>query len=311
MNLYEISATLENGAVHKTKIYEINQERALNRASKFALQFDATGCAKKTVQLIRKNAGVSKDTERAFLNEIKEILEGLGENSYCAMAFEGCVEDAEENIDNDFAVSMKGRWESEKKAHEETREGLIGKLNDRIKRVAELEAEVQKARQMEAQARKEAAEDKIALEKARGKILPDNVATELTIMLRKQADEAAKEALYYADRMAAEVENSVPVGASASTARPRVMRCACWVRWETLEARKMTIDELRILRGLSMTKLCEAAGLSMGAVFNLTRPGAELERARLGTVMKLAAGLGAVITVDPEGVTIRPKEENR
>ena len=52
MNLYEISATLENGAVHKTKIYEINQERALNRASKFALQFDATGCAKKTVQLL-------------------------------------------------------------------------------------------------------------------------------------------------------------------------------------------------------------------------------------------------------------------
>lgn len=44
----------------------------------------------------------------------------------------------------------------------------------------------------------------------------------------------------------------------------------------------MTIDELRILRGLSMTKLCEAAGLSMGAVFKLTRPGAELERARPG-----------------------------
>lgn len=52
----------------------------------------------------------------------------------------------------------------------------------------------------------------------------------------------------------------------------------------------MTIDDLRILRGLSMTKLCEAAGLSMGAVFKLTRPGAELERAQLGTVMKLAAG---------------------
>ena len=71
----------------------------------------------------------------------------------------------------------------------------------------------------------------------------------------------------------------------------------------------MTIDDLRILRGLSMTKLCEAADLSMGAVFKLTRPGAELEQARFGTVMKLAAGLGAVITVDPEGVTIRPQEE--
>lgn len=237
MNLYEISATLENGAVHKTKIYEINQERALNRASKFALQFDATGCAKKTVQLIQKNAGVSKDTERAFLNEIKEILEGLGENSYCAMAFEGCVEDAEENIDNDFAFSMKGRWESEKKAHEETREGLIGKLNDRIKRVAELEAEVQKAHQMEAQARKEAAEDKIALEKAKEKILPDNVATELTIMLRKQADEAAKEALYYADRMTVEVENSVPAGAANSAKRFR-------------EYRKAQVDALRLLGAL-------------------------------------------------------------
>lgn len=237
MNLYEISATLENGAVHKTKIYEINQERALNRASKFALQFDPTGCAKKTVQLIQKNAGVPKETERAFLNEIKEILEGLGENSYCAMAFEGCVEDAEENIDNDFAVSMKGRWESEKKAHEETREGLIGKLNDRIKRVAELEAEVQKAHQMEAQARKEAAEDKIALEKAKGKILPDKVAAELTIMLRKQADEAAKEALYYADRMAAEVENSVTVGASNSAKNFR-------------KCRKAQVDALRLLGAL-------------------------------------------------------------
>lgn len=216
MNLYEISATLENGAVHKTKIYEINQERALNRASKFALQFDPTGCAKKTVQLIQKNAGVPKETERAFLNEIKEILEGLGENSYCAWAFGGCVDDAEENIDNDFAVSMRGRWEDEREAHEKTRKSMTEKVNAQGQRIEELEAEVQKARQMEAQARKEAAEDKIALEKAKEKILPDNVAAELTIMLRKQADEAAKEALYYADRMTAEVENSVPVGATNS-----------------------------------------------------------------------------------------------
>jgi len=66
MNFYEISATLENGSVHKTKIYEINQDRALNRASKFALQFDATGCAKKTVQLIQENAGVPKGFWRAW-----------------------------------------------------------------------------------------------------------------------------------------------------------------------------------------------------------------------------------------------------
>ena len=234
MNLYEISATLENGAVHKTKIYEINQERALNRASKFALQFDPTGCAKKTVQLIQKNAGVPKETERAFLNEIKEILEGLGENSYCAWAFEGCVEDAEQNIDSDFAVSMRGRWEDEREAHEKTRKSLTEKLNEQGQRIAELEAELQKTRQMEAGARKEAAEFKIALEDTKKKILPANIAAELAAMLQKQADEAAREALYYADRMAAEVENSVPVGASNSAKRFR-------------EYRKAQVDALRLL----------------------------------------------------------------
>ena len=55
----------------------------------------------------------------------------------------------------------------------------------------------------------------------------------------------------------------------------------------------MTIDELRTLRGLSMTKLCDAAGLSMGAIFRLTRPGADITGARLETLMKLAAGLDA------------------
>lgn len=62
----------------------------------------------------------------------------------------------------------------------------------------------------------------------------------------------------------------------------------------------MTIDELRTLRGLSMTKLCDAAGLSMGAIFRLTRPGADITGARLETLMKLAAGLDAVITIDPD-----------
>lgn len=237
MNLYEISVVDGKGVTHKSKIYEINVNAAFKEAF---IQGKIYGAAKLddcTIQQIQTNAGVSKGTEREYLGRIKNILDALGPNSYCAMAFEGCVEDAEENIDNDFAVSMKGRWESEKKAHEETREGLIGKLNDRIKRVAELEAEVQKAHQMEAQARKEAAEDKIALEKAREKILPDKVAAELTIMLRKQADEAAKEALFYADRMAAEVENSVPAGAANSAKRFR-------------EYRKAQVDALRLLGAL-------------------------------------------------------------
>lgn len=200
MNLYEISVVDGKGITHKSKIYEINVDAAFKEAFIQGKIYGAEKLDDCTVQQIQTNAGVSKDTEREYLGRIKNILDALGQNSYCAMAFEGCVGDAEENIDNDFAVSMK-------------------------------------ARRMEGQARKEAAEFKIALEKAKGKILPDNVAAELTIMLRKQADEAAKEALYYADRMAAEVENSVPAGAANSAKRFR-------------EYRKAQVDALRLLGAL-------------------------------------------------------------
>lgn len=237
MNLYEISVVDGKGITHKSKIYEINVDAAFKEAF---IQGKIYGAAKLddcTVQQIQTNAGVSKDTEREYLGRIKNILDALGPDSYCATAFDGCIADAEKNIDSDFSVSMKGRLQSERKAHENTRKSLTEKVNAQGQRIAELEAEVQKARQMEAQARKEAAEDKIALEKAKGKILPDNVAAELTIMLRKQADEAAKEALYYADRMAVEVENSVPVGATNSAKY-------------YIEYRKAQVDALRLLGAL-------------------------------------------------------------
>ena len=39
-------------------------------------------------------------------------MDTLGPDSYLATAFAGCFEDAEENIKNDFACSMKQRLES-------------------------------------------------------------------------------------------------------------------------------------------------------------------------------------------------------
>lgn len=53
----------------------------------------------------------TKDQERAALAKIRKIVEGLGEDSYIGMAFEGCFDDAEYNIENDFANSMKSRYE--------------------------------------------------------------------------------------------------------------------------------------------------------------------------------------------------------
>ena len=54
----------------------------------------------------------TKDQERKALERIRKIVDELGEGSYICMAFEGCFEIAEDNIDNDFGCSMKQRAES-------------------------------------------------------------------------------------------------------------------------------------------------------------------------------------------------------
>lgn len=53
----------------------------------------------------------SKETERKALEQIRKIVEGLGEDSYIGMAFDGCFEIAQENIDNDWGCSMRERFE--------------------------------------------------------------------------------------------------------------------------------------------------------------------------------------------------------
>ena len=57
----------------------------------------------------------TKEQERKALEQIRKIVKGLGENSYVGTAFAGCFEDAEDNIENDFAMSMKDRYESSEK----------------------------------------------------------------------------------------------------------------------------------------------------------------------------------------------------
>lgn len=82
----------------------------------------------------------TKEQERKALAQIKKIIDGLGENSYVGTAFEGCFEVAEENIENDFACSMKQRAESAEKAR--------SKAHDKVE---ELKAELKAAQQLIAQ----------------------------------------------------------------------------------------------------------------------------------------------------------------
>jgi len=54
----------------------------------------------------------TKEQERKVLAQVRKLVDGLGEDSYVGTAFEGCWEIAEQNIENDWACSMKDRAES-------------------------------------------------------------------------------------------------------------------------------------------------------------------------------------------------------
>lgn len=73
----------------------------------------------------------TKEQERKALAQIKKIVESLGEDSYIGTAFEGCFEDAETNIENDWALSMKDRWmAADRKLNEAN--GTIEELRDKL-----------------------------------------------------------------------------------------------------------------------------------------------------------------------------------
>lgn len=80
----------------------------------------------------------TKEQERKALEQIKKIVANLGENSYIATAFEGCFEIAAENIENDFACSMKQR----KEAAEFAEDQLRAKVAEKDERIKQLEDQI-------------------------------------------------------------------------------------------------------------------------------------------------------------------------
>lgn len=64
------------------------------------------------VELLRTGLQATKQQERDTLAAIRLMIDELGPQSYIGTALEGCLEIAEQNIDNDFGDSMKQRAES-------------------------------------------------------------------------------------------------------------------------------------------------------------------------------------------------------
>ena len=86
----------------------------------------------------------TKAEETQALEKIKKILSGLGnnpDNSYVCRAFDGCVEDAEDNIQNDFAGSWKERAQEKEKVIEKLeaqRDGLLAEKKEQDAELSEL-----------------------------------------------------------------------------------------------------------------------------------------------------------------------------
>lgn len=76
----------------------------------------------------------SKEQERQALEQIRKIVAAVGgADSYIGMAIDGCLEIAEENIENDFALSMKRQLEN---AQRDTKcfQKKAGELSDKLAR---------------------------------------------------------------------------------------------------------------------------------------------------------------------------------
>lgn len=108
MNNYKVMFT-----VGKTESYDIVTELTETAARKFFTnRHKGQGMEISGVELVRENTTATRQQERDALETIRKIVAGLGPQSYLATAFAGCFEDAENNIEDDAAYSMKDRWES-------------------------------------------------------------------------------------------------------------------------------------------------------------------------------------------------------
>ena len=103
MNSYKVTYLL-NGEEHYDHITERTEKAAQKRVKGIYKDAEITD-----TELTSTDVSATKEQERETLEQIKAMVAELGPQSYLATAFEGCFEDAEQNIEDDAAYSMKAR----------------------------------------------------------------------------------------------------------------------------------------------------------------------------------------------------------
>lgn len=134
----------------------------------------------------------TKEQERKALEQIRKIVESLGEQSYIGTAFEGCFEKAEENIEYDVTWSWKAAAElAEKTVQHMKQENCDLRMEmEKVKEVAFKEITALQLRIEESESRCLSADD-----------LHDciQLAKERFAEAQEAMDEAAKRIVYFAE----------------------------------------------------------------------------------------------------------------
>ncbi len=219
MNEYRLTYSTTEGNAQLTII-----ERS-EAAARKAFKANHKGAEISDIELIDTDAIATKDQERETLEKIKAMVAELGPQSYLATAFE----DAEQNIEDDAAYSMKGRVEM---AEEKARE-LGSQYN-----AAKMDASHLKDQLDDILVQLATAQEQIAALKRQQ--LPEHLRRDLWVMVTDEAQASRTRMAEAADKMAVGADNPECVLFKDSVARYRAEKS----RAEAMEQRATELEAL-------------------------------------------------------------------
>lgn len=195
----------------------------------FRDRYTGTGQREITVTLIRENVPATKAQEREALEKIKAIVATLGPRSYVGTALEGCLEDAEVNIENDFGDSMQRRWENS-----------MEELSAAKEEINRLKAEIAAAQKKEETLQGQFDFASQHIKKLERQQLPEQLRRDLWVMVTDEAEASRARMAEAADKMAVGADNPGCVLFKDSVARYRAEKA----RAEAMEQRAAELDAL-------------------------------------------------------------------
>lgn len=181
------------------------------------------------IELHDTDANATKEQERETMEKIKAMVAELGPQSYLATAFEGVFEDAEQNIEDDAAYSMKSRLEIQ------------------AQRAIERGYEVDQLKADLAAARSDVEVLRSQLDHAQGQIdtlkrqqFPEELRRDLWVMVTTEAEASRARMAEAAEKMAVGADNPACVLFKDSVALYRAEKA----RAEAMEQRADELDAL-------------------------------------------------------------------